>query len=223
VNITRVFPFNRSAPPFEKEYEREKVFCIGLNKTGTTSLEHVLKRLGYELGDQHAGEKLLPHYLKRDFKPIIDFACSADAFQDAPFSYPITFLPLDQAFPNARFILTVRDDVDQWYQSLVRFHAKLFAGGRVPVKEDLQKATYGYPGFVWEAHRHIFNTPDDDIYNAQVMSAFYENHNYVVRQYFRTKKNFLEINLSDKGAYLEMCDFLGKDADGVEFPRLNKG
>lgn len=32
--------------------ESSKVFCIGRNKTGTTSLGKVLEDLGYRLGDQ---------------------------------------------------------------------------------------------------------------------------------------------------------------------------
>jgi hypothetical protein len=202
--------------------EAEKVFCIGLNKTGTTSLEDALRNLGYQMGNQHTGETLLPHYIRRDFRPIINFACSADAFQDAPFSYPMTFMPLDQAFPNAKFILTVRDNTEQWYRSLLAFHGKIFAQGRMPIKEDLQMSTYCYPGFVWEAHRQVFNTPEDDIYNARILCAVYENHNYTVREYFRTKNNFLEINLSDHGAYLRTCEFLGKAASAVGFPWLNR-
>jgi len=81
------------------------VFCIGLVKTGTTSLERALKDLGYRLGDQRKGEALLPAYAVRNFRPIVEFCLTADAFQDAPFSYPFTYIALDQSFPNARFIL----------------------------------------------------------------------------------------------------------------------
>jgi hypothetical protein len=206
----------------KSRFHEEKVFCIGLNKTGTTSLEYALKNLGYAMGNQQSGEMLLSYYIQRQFEPIVEFARSADAFQDAPFSYPMTFVPLDQAFPKAKFILTIRDSVDQWYRSLVRFHSRIFAGGRRPVREDLEKATYCYPGFVWDAHRYIFNPPDDDIYDPSTLKNFYENHNYSVQQYFRTKKNFLQINLSEPRAYLRMCDFLGKEPQGSAFPWLNR-
>jgi hypothetical protein len=202
--------------------QAEKIFCIGMNKTGTTSLAGALKGLGYNVGDQPTAELLLPYYLKRDFKPIIDYAFGADAFQDAPFSYPFTFMALDQAFPNAKFILSVRDSPDQWYRSLVTFHGKIFAEGRVPVKEDLQRATYRYPGFVWDALHNIFNTPEDDIYNKAIMVAQYENHNYWARDYFRMKDNFVELNLSQDGAYLKMCAFLGRQPADTGFPWLNK-
>jgi hypothetical protein len=206
---------------FTFPFEAEKVFCIGLVKTGTTSLERALKGLGYSLGDQRKGEALLPAYAVRNFRPIVDFCLTADAFQDAPFSYPFTYMALDQNFPNAKFILSVRDDTEQWYRSLIRFHGNLFAGGRVPVKEDLVKATYSYPGFVWESSRVLVNTPDDDVYHKPTLTSYYERHNADVRDYFRRKSNLLEINVSDKEAYKKFCQFLGKQPLAEDFPWLN--
>lgn len=207
---------------FSSRYNKEKVFCIGLNKTGTTSLEQTFRDLGYKLGDQYQGEMLNNEYAKRNFKAIVEFACSADAFQDAPFSYPFTYLFLDHYFPNAKFILTVRDDANQWYESMVNFHAKLFGNGKVPTKEVLQKAVYRYEGRPWETNRILFNTPEDDVYHKPTLISYYERHNADVREYFRYKTNFLELNVASKGAYKSMCSFLGKSPQGEDFPWLNK-
>jgi hypothetical protein len=199
----------------------EKIFCIGFPRTGTTSLEQALKDIGYRLGNIRQGELLLKAYATRNFKTIVEFCLTADAFQDAPFSFPFTYIALDQSFPNAKFILSIRDDVDQWYRSLVRFHGNLFAAGRIPVKEDLLRATYCYPGYLWEAMRLVWNTPEDDIYHKPTMVSYYERHLSDVRDYFRFKSNFVEINLSDKGAYQGLCDFLGKKPVAKDFPWLN--
>jgi hypothetical protein len=206
---------------FQSKFNAEKVFCIGLVKTGTTSLERALKDLGYKLGDQRKGEALLPEYAVRNFRPIVEFCLTADAFQDAPFSYPFTYIPLDQSFPNAKFILSVRDDTEQWYRSLIRFHGNLFAGGRVPVKEDLVNASYSYPGFVWESTRVLVDTPEDDVYHKPTLISYYERHNANIRDYFRRKSNLLEINVSDKEAYRRFCQFLGKQPVAGDFPWLN--
>jgi hypothetical protein len=208
-------------PNSESAFSAEKVFCIGLSKTGTTSLERALKDLGYRLGDQHQGELLLPAYAARNFRPIIEFCLTADAFQDAPFSFPFTYLALDQSFPNAKFILSVRDDSDQWYRSLIGFHSRLFGGGRIPVKDDLVRSTYSYPGFVWESTKILVNPREDDIYHKPTLVSYYDRHNADVRDYFRIKSNFLEINLSDKTAYRKFCDFLGKEPVAQDFPWLN--
>ena len=87
---------------------RPKVFCIGQNKTGTTSVEAVLKQLGYKMGNQAKAELLIHDWAKRDFKEIVKFCRSADAFQDIPFSNDFTYEILDYAFPDSKFILTVR-------------------------------------------------------------------------------------------------------------------
>ena len=204
-------------------FSAEKVFCIGLSRTGTTSLEQALRDLCYQLGDQHQGELLLPQYAVRNFRPIVDFCLTADAFQDAPFSFPFTYLALDQSFPNAKFILSVRDDSDQWYRSLVRYHSNLFGGGRIPTKENLIGATYSYPGFVWESVKVLLNASeeDEDIYDKPRLVSYYDRHNSNVRDYFRSKSNLLEINVSDRDAYGTFCDFLGKKPIAKGFPWLN--
>lgn len=204
-------------------FNAEKVFCVGLSRTGTTSLEQALKDLGYRLGDQHQGELLLQQYKVRNFRPIVEFCLTADAFQDAPFSFPFTYLALDQSFPNAKFILSVRDSSDQWYRSLVRYHSNLFGGGRLPTKDDLIRSTYSYPGFVWESVKVLLNASEEeeDIYDKPRLVSYYDRHNRDVRDYFRSKSNLLEINVSDKGAYRKFCDFLGKEPIAEGFPWLN--
>ncbi len=97
-----------------------KIFCVGLNKTGTTSLEKALKDLGYRMGDQNKAHALLFDYEKRDFKSIINFCKTADAFQDAPFSYHFTYLFLEQYFPDSKFILSVRSNSEEWYNSILK-------------------------------------------------------------------------------------------------------
>ena len=97
-----------------KSYNKQKIFCIGLNKTGTTSLEKAMIDLGYLIGDQRQAELLFDDWVKRDFSKLIEYCKTAVFFQDSPFSYPYTYVAIDQAFPNSKFILTIRDDAEQW-------------------------------------------------------------------------------------------------------------
>ena len=46
---------------FSNEYRTPKLFAIGFNKTGTTTLSHSLKKLGYKVGKQREAEFL--HYI----------------------------------------------------------------------------------------------------------------------------------------------------------------
>ncbi len=76
-----------------------KIFCIGQNKTGTTSIRKACEDLGFDVGNQRVAENLLINYLENDFKSIIDYCKTANVFQDFPFSWPETYKHLDKAFP----------------------------------------------------------------------------------------------------------------------------
>lgn len=204
--------------------KKPKVFCIGLNKTGTTTIEKVLKDFNYKLGNQEKGELLFQDWYKRDFRSIIKLSKTAGAFQDAPFSYPFTFIALDQYFYNAKFILTIRDSPEQWYNSLVTHHSKVWADGvNPPTSEDLKKAKYRYKGFAYEASKTIFKTSDEDPYNKEILIDYYLNHNYQVMEYFRSRpEKLLVINVSNDNDYLRLCDFLNKKPIHKTFPWENK-
>lgn len=138
-----------------------KVFGIGRNKTGTTSLKMAMMQLGYVVRNQRTAELFLDDWAERDFRRLINYCKTAQFFQDVPFSLPCTYKALDEHFKGSKFILPVRNSPEEWYESLVRVHSKLWGkNGRVPTKEDLQNA-YGKlceflnvpvvnTGFTWE-------------------------------------------------------------------------
>lgn len=202
---------------------KTKYFCIGRNKTGTTSLEKAFKDLGFVVGNQREAEILADrYYFEGNFAPIIKYCRTAMVFQDAPFSYPETFKHLDKAYPGSKFILTVRDNPEQWYQSITRFHAKRFGNGRIPSVEDLQNATYVRKGFMYNTVR-LHGTPDSDPYNKEIMIAHYERHNQSVLEYFKDRpSDLLVINVADKGAYRKFVDFVGVQSRFEDFPWENK-
>ncbi len=203
--------------------DTQKVFCIGLNKTGTTSVEKALIDLGYKMGDQRTGELLLEDWSKRDFSKLIELVKTADAFQDVPFSCPYTYMVLDHCFPNSKFILTIRDNPEQWYNSMTKFHAKLWGrDGQIPTVEDLKKADYIFEGYPFLFPKYCTLTPDDP-YNKEILFNFYNEHTRLVNEYFRFKQDkLLVINLSDLNSYHKMCSFLGKKPLYNEFPWENK-
>ncbi len=199
-----------------------KIFCIGRNKTGTSSLELALKDLGYKMGNQAKAEILIKDYAKSNWKPIIDFCKTADAFQDVPFSSPYTWLILHEHYPESKFILTTRD-AEKWYQSITSFHTKLFSkNSNPPTSEDLKNATYRYKGYIWDENRAVWNTPENELYNKKLLIDQYELHNKVVRNFFRNKSNFLDIDISEADSYNKLCGFLNKKPLYSEFPHINK-
>lgn len=201
---------------------RQKVFCIGNNKTGTTSLYRALKDLGYVMGNQATAELLIQDYAKRNFNSIIEYCHTAEAFQDLPFSLPYTYILLDYAFPGSKFILSIRDDENEWYKSLIRFHMKRLNIDRIQTKQDLMNDEYRYRGYRWEANRIIFETPEEDPYNEEILKKHYIRHNEDVIRYFRFRDNLLVINLKDTGSYLRFCEFLRVQPRYENFPWLNR-
>lgn len=201
---------------------RPRYFCIGRNKTGTTSLAKAFSDLGFSVGNQRRAERLLPHYIRGNFKPILRHCRTARVFQDSPFSYPETYRHLDLAFPGSRFILTIRDSAQQWYDSLTAFHSKIFGHGRLPTADDLKQADYVCPGWYWRLHSHLYQTPVQDPYNRDVLTAHYERHNRDIMEYFSGRNDLLVINLSEPGAYDSFCRFIGAEPRCREFPWENR-
>lgn len=201
-----------------------KIFGIGNNKTGTTSLKVAMKDLGYKIGEQRPAEQMHHHWARRNFKPIVEFCKTAEFFQDIPFSKPFTFIALDQAFPNSKFILTVRDSPEQWYNSVTKFHAKLWGkNGQIPTKEDLMEAPYIYKGWAWEMTRYQNITPENKPYHKELLMKSYSDYNESVIKYFEHRpEDLLVINLSDNDAYERLCKFLGVKSDKEDFPWENE-
>jgi len=202
---------------------RRKVFCIGRNKTGTTSVQRALLELGYVVAPQEPAELMIHDWARRDFRRLIRFCRWYEAFQDSPFSLPFTYQAVDMAFPGSKFILTVRDNAEQWYESLTKFHAKLFGGGQLPTIDALKAAHYRYRGFPYDMNRAIHRTPEGDPYQKDILIAHYKAHNDSVVEYFRHRPDdLLVMNVADAGAYARFCEFLDKPCDRETFPWENK-
>ncbi len=206
-----------------RTFGKPKIFCIGCNKTGTTSLQKALIDLGVIVGEQWIAERLIHDWGRRDFRRLFRYCHTAQAFQDVPFSWPFTFQALDQRFPHSKFILTVRDTPEQWYGSMMSFYAALFGDHSLTHVEHLKAACYIHPGDVYDVNRLLYNTPDDDPFNQKALLARYNHHNDVVREYFRHRpKDLLVLNVAEAGAHDKLCVFLGKPRMGRSFPWVNK-
>ena len=203
---------------------KQKIFCVGANKTGTTSLARVFMDLGYVIGNQHQAELLLEDWVRGDYSGLTAYCRTAQFFQDVPFSLPGTYRVVDETFPGSRFILTVRDSAEQWYQSLVSYHSQLWANGRIPpTREDLQNATYIYKGRPWVINRLLFKTPEDDPYHKETLIAQYQQHNEDVLQYFKNRKDdLLVLNVAGKDSALNLFRFLKVPPLYTDFPWLNR-
>ena len=176
-----------------------RVFGIGLNKTGTTSLGKALEVLGY---NQHASCNLemVRHWHKGEIDKILEFAKDYNSFEDWP--WPLIYKELFEEFEDAKFILSKRSSKEVWFESLCKH--SLVTG-----PTEFRKLIYGsyMPHDFKEEHFRI-----------------YEEHNQSVLDFF--KKNAPEkikvICWENGDSWEELCAFLGKDIPKEEFPFLNK-
>ncbi len=204
---------------------KKKVFCIGLNKTGTTSWAQAMTDLGYRVGNERAAEIFFDDWTQKKYARILRFCNSAQAFQDVPFSLPQMHVILHQRFPGSRFILTVRDCAQQWYQSVTRFHAKIWSdeGHCPPTRGDLENAEYIYKGWPAAFCRQVFQTSSEDPYNRDILLKIYKDHAAYAGEYFsKYPESFLQLNVAVPGALKKMCAFLDQPYTGGEFPWKNR-
>jgi len=200
-----------------------KVFGIGMGKTGTTSLERALLELGYHIGPQAKFERHFDAWAAQDYSGLLADIQRYEAFQDVPFCLPGTYRLLYEHFPDARYVLTVRDSSEQWYRSLCRFHSRLFGrDGALPTESDLQAATYISPGWVFRASR-VYGTPPGQPYHRKTLLGVYERHVREVQDFFaRRRGSLLVLNVAEPDAFSRLAAFLQRPQVARPFPHLNK-
>jgi hypothetical protein len=172
--------------------QSEKVFGIGFHKTGTTSLELALGKLGYSVTGPNLVHSRIPSaQLWGKLKDLID---KFDAFQDNP--WPIFFKELYAYRPGSKFILTVRP-TSEWIRSVVDF----FGPESTPMRERI----YGFGSPFGHELEYIER---------------YERHNTDVLDFFSDKPaSLLVMNLAAGDGWSKLCAFLGRlDVPSLPFP-----
>jgi hypothetical protein len=203
-----------------------KVFCIGMNKTGTTSLLYEFVRMGISTGNQKLGEELLSKYISGERISLKNYCKSARFFQDIPFSIPNVYKYLDNEFPNSKFILSVRNSPEEWYDSLTKFHTKSKLIGivnKLPTSDELKKSNYVHNGWAYMVHNFIYNVPYDNPYKKDVLIDTYKKHIDDVLDYFKDREDdLLVINLADDSSYERFKEFIGVKNKFTKFLHENK-
>jgi hypothetical protein len=92
----------------------------------------------------------------------------------------------------------------------------------IPKKEHMVNDNYRYPGFIWEANRIMYETPEQEPLSEKILKEHYLRHNQDVQRYFKFREDLLVINLKESSSYQKFCDFLGHTPQYADFPWLNK-
>lgn len=92
-----------------------KVFCIGYNKTGTTTLGKSLQLLGYK--NSSFNKKVWREYYgQKKYDKILNYTAKFDSFDDLPWLKEDMIPLLDKTFINSKFIYLERDEIS-WKKS----------------------------------------------------------------------------------------------------------
>jgi hypothetical protein len=179
---------------------KPKVFVIGLNKTGTTSLGDALSILGYRrLGwEDIASRKLFHDWYSGDIRPLIRYSNHYEAFEDLP--WPFVYQEMAGLYPDAKFILSLRATEEIWWMSISQHTARR----------------------AWMGHQLIYGS-----YSAmdskEAYIDLYRRHQHQVHHFFRDQPSrLLELNIDQNATWTTLCDFLGcLSIPDVPFPKSN--
>lgn len=189
-----------------------KIFGIGLQRTGTTSLGRALALLGFN----HCGfqAELVNHYRQGDMAKVIAATEQYDSFEDWP--WPLIYQQLHDIYPDALFVLTTRASEDRWFESMVK-HAKFVAQKRA-IANDGDLNARGRKSF--RAEVYGYDNPED---NRGHHIDFYRSHCRAVRDYFSDKPaSLIEVCWEHGDGWSELCAGLGVPVPQKhDFPHVN--
>jgi hypothetical protein len=197
--VDYVGTYRAGEPDSDLQPDRPRVFCIGLNKTGTSSFHEAMTTLGYE--SLHWGGPALRRFIEVSLEsgePLLSRLDQRfDAFSDIQV-LSSNFELLDAQYPGSRFVLTVRP-VDEWIDSRRR-HVEA---------NQRRKAAGEYHG--------RFLTVDPDGWRAE-----WDEHVTRARRYFAGRDDFLELDITECRGWQPLCGFLGVREPDAPFPWVNR-
>lgn len=176
-----------------------KVFGVGLQKTGTTTLGECMRTLGYL--NRSYDHRALHHLRKGNYKKIKETMDKYESFDDEPWARLYKFA--DEAYPKAKFILTTRKSSQAWYGSLTKHCDRILFNG----------------------HRKFLFGSMFPRENKQAFVNVYEEHNKAVIEYFKGREEKLLV-LSFDGAnrddaWEKIGAFLGCEVPSLAVPKKN--
>lgn len=178
-----------------------KVFEIGVMKTGTSSLGKAFEILGFK----HKGwdAKLYEKFCQeKSPNVLINELEKHDAFEDGPW-HDVDYKWLDMKYPGSKFIVLERNTLD-WLRSMQRHHVREFN----PTIPD------AYLDDRWI-------NPSDNFLLSEIQRK--QNKYQEIENYFQYRKSdFLRLNICmGNDRWSKLCNFLNRPIPDEPFPFLN--
>jgi hypothetical protein len=183
----------------------ERVFCIGMNKTGTSTIKHCFEilRLGPiaspKTYDRAIRQQIEHFYKHKSYEEMLDLAEHFKAFEDRPWNMWTMYRHAHRRFPDSRFILTVRDP-QSWWRSTERW------------------ITVTKPGVMARYEQHLrVHEP-----SQESMTESYLRYNAEVQAYFEGTGKLLVMDIEKGDGWEKLCAFLDLPVPIEAFPHANR-
>jgi Sulfotransferase domain/N-terminal domain of galactosyltransferase len=201
---------NFSPKPIELLPLPTRVFGVGMQRTGTTSLHHAFQTLGLDSWHWNSNRQAWRIFAEMNSlgrSPLLEqFYCLCDN------PIPILYQKLDLAYPNSKFILTMLEE-ETWIRA-IKFlwdpnRSPHYDWDRQPFSHRIHEALYGRRDF-----------------DREVFLARYRRHNSEVVEYFKSRPQDLLVmpmsELNSQQCWEKLCGFLGKPVPSVPYPHANR-
>lgn len=214
------------------DIHKPNLVCIGLNKTGTTSLRDSLTKQGFSLCDENYGHQfMIQDFHNGNIYTSLSFLESPkfNLYEDLPFSLTKFYQKIYDYRPQDYYILTLRDNVDQWVDSVIRYYYKDL--GFIDNKKDNKLYIIQYPSI----RRKIItkNYLTLQMYDWGITSTVdlenklrdvYNRHTNNVFNFFDSKINskFISIHVSKKDELLRLSKYVDFNTTENDFLWVNK-
>lgn len=178
------------------------VFGIGFSKTGTSSLNEALKKLGIKSIHYPKPSKYSEFYTKLIDREEYNVSTlkGYQGFTDIPFAY--SFKGFYNSYPDAKFILTIRE-IESWIKSCKR-HMRHKAA---ETAKEIRIKNYGLNKFDKEKMREAYNS----------------HYNNVIKFFKDKPGQLLVMNICAGEGWDKLKEFLNIDKDiKISFPHENK-
>ncbi|GHG03343.1 sulfotransferase [Thalassotalea marina] len=176
-----------------------KVFIVGLPRTGTTSLCVKCLELGFNVA--HTA------YTQQTFEQA-QIIADTPVFND--------FVLLDQYYPDSKFILLERE-ISLWLPSIKQLLNRM--------SRNLLRTDGGFNPIIKRCYTETFAPFEPElINNDEFLANCYFSHQSKVLSYFGDKPNqLLRLNLTNSDAPQQLANFLNITAPASAFSVINKG
>lgn len=184
-----------------------RVFGIGMQRTGTTSLHEAFQMMGFDSAHWKSA-----NWAKAIWQEMSKWGNSRTMEKDYALCdnpIPLLYEKLDKTYAGSKFILTVRDE-DAWVRSVEKFWT---------YEGNPQRWTWDADGFSHKMHGMIYGTIEFD---EQVFRERYRRHNAAVTQYFSGRSDFLRLEIDGGTTMAPLRRFLDLPFCGHKFPHSHR-